>query len=343
MNKQFSSDLKLKAVKYYKKINNYVSACKIFECSERSLKRWVEKYDKNKNVDRKPREEGSYKININHVKFIKDTLKKDNTITISQLHTLVKDKFKKLDVSRRYLHDIIRAIILHIKEQPLNIFQKLTEVKKEMKKAELKKFYKEVEKYKLDDIISIDETSISTSLSVNYCCNDLGKRCIIKTDDNAVFKKYSLVAISNKKCLGYKLYENGAVNADRFNDFLKEILKDTKNKLIILNNGQIHKKENVKNTISKSGNKLLYTCPYHPRLNCIEQWFNQAKHYIKQDKPKNFNSLKESLKNSIDKIKKNNYENYFIYAYDKKSYKDNKKNSKKSSKHRKPKIYKVGI
>ena len=25
MNKQFSSDLKLKAVKYYKKINNYVS------------------------------------------------------------------------------------------------------------------------------------------------------------------------------------------------------------------------------------------------------------------------------------------------------------------------------
>jgi transposase-like protein len=38
MNKQFSSDLKLKAVKYYKKINNYVSVCKIFECSERILK-----------------------------------------------------------------------------------------------------------------------------------------------------------------------------------------------------------------------------------------------------------------------------------------------------------------
>ena len=83
--------------------------------------------------------------------------------------------------------------------------------------------------------------------------------------------------------------------------------------------------------------------PYHPRLNTIENWFNQLKHYIKQDKPKNFNSLKESLKNSINKIKKENYKNYFIYAYNKKSYKDNKKNSKKSSKHRKPKIYKVGI
>lgn len=107
--------------------------------------------------------------------------------------------------------------------------------------------------------------------------------------------------------------------------------------------GQIHKKENVKNTISESGNKLLYTCPYHPRLNTIENWFNQLKHYIKQDKPKNFNELKESLKNSINKIKKEHYENYFIYAYNKKSYKDNKKNSKKSSKYRKTKIYKVGI
>jgi len=344
MNKQFSSDLKLKAVKYYKKINNYVSVCKIFECSERSLKRWVEKYDKNKNVDRKPREEGSYKINISHVKFIKDTLKKDNTITISQLHTLVKDKFKKLDVSRRYLHDIIRDNNITYKRATFEHFPKTYRGEERDEKAELKKFYKEVEKYKLDDIISIDETSISTSLSVNYCRNDLGKRCIIKTDDNTVFKKYSLVvAISNKKCLGYKLYENGAVNADRFNDFLKEILKDTKNKLIILDNGQIHKKENVKNTISESGNKLLYTCPYHPRLNTIENWFNQLKHYIKQDKPKNFNELKESLKNSINKIKKEHYENYFIYAYNKKSYMNNKKNSKKSSKHRKPKIYKVGI
>jgi len=65
--KQFLSDLKLKAVKYYKKINNYVQVCEIFECSPRSLKRWVDKYDKDKNVDRKDRQTGSYKLNKNHV------------------------------------------------------------------------------------------------------------------------------------------------------------------------------------------------------------------------------------------------------------------------------------
>ena len=66
-----------------------------------------------------------------------------------------------------------------------------------------------------------------------------------------------------------------------------EICDKVKNKLFILDNGQIHKKEETKKIIKDSGNFLLYTCPYHPRLNCIEQWFNQLKHYIKLDKPKN--------------------------------------------------------
>lgn len=136
----------------------------------------------------------------------------------------------------------------------------------------MKIFYDTIKKYKLKDIISIDETSISTSLSYNYCRNDLGKRCLIKTDNNNVFKKYSLiVAINNKKCIKYKLYEEGAVNGERFNKFLKKICGNVKNKLIILDNGQIHKKEETKNIIKNSGNNLVYTCPYSPRLNCIEQ------------------------------------------------------------------------
>ena len=52
-------------------------------------------------------------------------------------------------------------------------------------------------------------------------------------------------------------------------------------------------------------NFLLYTCPYHPRLNAIEQFFSQMKHYLKLYKSKNFEELKLNLKNSIKNIKKN--------------------------------------
>jgi len=68
------------------------------------------------------------------------------------------------------------------------------------------------------------------------------------------------------------------------------------------------------------------------------------KHYLKLYKSKNFEELKLNLTKSIKNIKKENYENYFTYAYNKNSYNKNsykkKKNSKKSSKHRILKIYK---
>jgi len=63
------------------------------------------------------------------------------------------------------------------------------------------------------------------------------------------------------------------------------------------------------------------------------------KHYIKLDKPNTFIELEKSVKTSINKIKEENYKNYFIYAYNKDYYK-NKLNNKKYTKRRTLKIYK---
>ena len=338
--KQSSTDLKLKAVKYYKQVNNYTKVCNIFECSERSLKRWVERYNQNENVDRKNRKQGSYKVKKEHIKFIKDTLKKNNIIHMKQLHQLIINKYPTLKISRQYLSDIIRDNNITRKRATFAHFPKTYRGQIRNENQELKDFFKVIKKYKLDDIISIDESSVSTSLSINYCRNSLGKRCIIKSDNNFVFQKFSLlVAIDNKKCISYKLYDKGSVNGERFNEFLKDVCKNVKNKLIILDNGKIHKTEETKNIIKNSGNFLLYTCPYHPRLNSIEQWFNQVKHYMKIYKSNDFPELNSNLKKSINNINKDNYKNYFIYAYNKDLYKTLKR-KKLSTKHRTLKIYK---
>ena len=63
------------------------------------------------------------------------------------------------------------------------------------------------------------------------------------------------------------------------------------------------------------------------------------KHYIKLDKPNTCTSLDESIKTSIDKIKEENYENYFIYAYNKNYYK-NKQIDKKYIRRITLKVYK---
>ena len=200
MTKQFTPDLKLKAVNYYHKINNYVKVCEVFECSERSLKRWVERHNKSKNMNRKTRKLGSYKLEKQHIQFIKDTLRKHNDIQMNFLHELMKHKFPKLNISRQYLSDIIRDNNITRKRATFKHFPKTYRGNIRNEQKELKDFFDVINKFKLEDIISI-----------------VGDRCIKKTTNNEVFKKYSLVvAINNKKCIAHELYQNGAVNAERF-------------------------------------------------------------------------------------------------------------------------------
>ena len=58
---------------------------------------------------------------------------------------------------------------------------------------ELKTFYNKVSKYSLDKIISLDETSIQPSMIMEFSKCTLGKRCVVKTDDNYVFRKFTLL------------------------------------------------------------------------------------------------------------------------------------------------------
>ena len=109
---------------------------------------------------------------------------------------------------------------------------------------------------------------------------------------------------------------------ERFVNFLEaNIFSKYKNHLIILDNAGSHNNEHVKQAIINSGNKYLFTIPYTPKTNCIENWFSQIKYYLKLNKKVlKYNELKNEIKNAIKKVKKENYSNYFRNAYDKNSY-----------------------
>jgi transposase len=217
MTKQFTSDLKLKAVHYYHKINNYVKVCEIFECSERSLKRWVERYDKNKNVDRKTRKLGSYKLEQQHIHFIKDTLRKHSDIQMNFLQELLKRKFPKLDISRQYLSDIIRDNNITRKRATFKHFPKTYRGNIRNEKEELKEFFDVINQFKLEDIISIDETAIYVNMVREHGRNDKGRRAYYNTGLYP-YKKYNcLCAIKYGKVVGVKIYEEtGGINKEKF-------------------------------------------------------------------------------------------------------------------------------
>ena len=335
-----SDDFKLTAVKYYIENNvAYENVCDIFHCSERSLKRWVDRYNTTGSIQRKDRKQGSYKVTNEQINFIREELKKKPDILIKDLHTKLMIKFPNIILNRQYIHELIRDNNITRKRATHYHFPATLRGEARDKKKELEKFFNEIKKFNINDIISIDETSIRPGMMFNYCRSDLGKRCILRTNSNEIFKKYSLiVAINNKKCIAYMIYDEGSVNADRFEVFLKAITQKYSNKLFILDNAQIHKRQGIKKIISDTNNNVLYTLPYSPRLNPIEHFFSQMKHYMKIERAMNLEQLKISVKNAIDKVKKEHYNNYFLYAYDRT--KMNKPLKSISTKYRDPKIYK---
>lgn len=110
----------------------------------------------------------------------------------------------------------------------------------------------------------------------------LTDRCVKKTDDNIVFRKFTLLlAVNTKGVVGWKLYKECGANTERLEEFLKEhITTKTKGKLIIMDNAGAHKNDTIRNLINSSGNKILYSIPYTPRSNAIENVFSEMKHHL---------------------------------------------------------------
>ena len=336
--KHKSEDYKLSVAKYYLRANKtQEEVCSIFECSPRSLKRWIERYNKEGSIKRHCRKSISYKITKEQVKYILDELRKNKTITLEDLHIKAKEKFKDFNITQRHVSNIIKdnhisLKLTHIRHEPVKRFGKDIDINKN-----IKEFYKEVKKYKIEDIICIDESSINALQNRYHCYNDVGKRCVIKTQSQEVFKKYTgIFAISSNGVEGWELYEKGGINVDRLYNFLEQnITSKYKNKLIILDNASSHRHEKIKELVNKHNN-LLYSVPYQHFSNGIELYFSLLKSKLRKLEGLKYNELKKNIKKVIREIPKDNYKNILKGAYERQDY-----YIKKTSKTKKYKNYKT--
>ena len=313
-----SNDYKLTAVQYYLlEDKSQLETCRIFKCSSRSLMRWVERYKKEGNVNIHYRKPVAYKVKKEYVKFLLDEIKKNKTITLYELTEKLKEKYKEVDLTTTQIFRVINdnnitLKLTRIRHEPTKRFGKDIDIN-----SKIKEFYEEVKKYKIEDIICIDETSIKSLQKRNHCYSNKGKRCVIKTQSQEVFKKYTgIFAISVNGAIHWDLYEKGGINTDRLIEFLEHnITSKLRNKLIILDNASSHRNERIKSLVNKHNN-ILYAVPYQHFTNSIENYFSMLKSRLQKLEGLKYENLKENIKKVISEIPKEKYENIFKGAYE---------------------------
>ena len=314
--KHKSEDYKKSAVEYYLVGDkSQLEVCEIFKCSVRSLMRWVEKYEKEGEIKRQSRKPVAYKVCKEHVKFLLDEITKNKTITMSELMLKLKEKFN-VSLSRFHINRIINdnnitLKITRIRHEPVKRFGKDIDINKK-----LDEFYEEIKQYKLEDIICINETSIGSLQKRKHCYNKLGKRCIIKTSSQEVFKKYTgIFSISTEGVLGWDLYDKGGIDSNRLYDFLQEhITTKFKNKLIILDNASSHRNAKIKELVNKHNN-LLYSVPYQHFTNSIENFFSMLKSRLQKLEGLKYEELKKNIEKVLREIPKDKYKNIIRGTY----------------------------
>jgi transposase len=313
-----SNDYKITAVNYYLvEDKTQEEICKIFKCNPRSLMRWVERYKKDGNVDIHYRKPIAYKVKKEYVEFLLQELKNNKTITLQELLQKLKDKYKGVDLTTTQIFRVIKdnnitLKITRIRHEPVKRFGKDIDIN-----ANIKKFYEEIKKHKIEDIICIDETSIKSLQKRNHCYSSKGKRCVIKTQSQEVFKKYTgIFAISVNGVEGWDLYEKSGINTDRLIEFLEKFITGKyKNKLIILDNASSHRNQRIKDLVNKHNN-ILYAVPYQHFTNSIENYFSMLKSRLQKLDGLTHIKLKENITKVISEIPKEKYKNIFKGAYE---------------------------
>ena len=144
----------------------------------------------------------------------------------------------------------------------------------------------------IDNLLSLDESSIDSHIRHNYGWSKKGKKKIIIIENKKM--RYTLISIISCHKVIHRKIIKGSANAKIFTEFIKESLKKIpKNKTfhIILDNARIHHAKIFKDYIKQISNiKTIYNVPYSPESNPIEAVFNEIKNYLKN---KNINKVSE--------------------------------------------------
>ena len=313
--KQHSEDYKINAVKYYIKNKDLRKTCKIFNCKYQSLSRWVKIYNKNKTLKRKTRNNHNLKITPEIEKFLKEYVRKYPTTTLWEYSKLVNEKFN-VSLSDKSIYNILHKNKISRKRVRSKYYP---EKREGQEKQDLEDFYKKLEKYDYTKTICLDETSIPLNMTLSYGRSRKGTRVIKKTNKYP-YKRFNLLCgISANKVIGWNLYpeRKGGVKTNDILEFYDEYIKNKyKNHLIIMDNAVIHKSKTIRETIENSKNELLYSVPYHPETNSIEEFFSQLKHYIKKESPNTYDDIYKTINNIIEsKITKKHLTNYLKHSY----------------------------
>ena len=220
------------------------------------------------------------KIKKINYKIIKEYIKKFPFSTVEEIKVFIYSNFN-IRVSNNTITKLFKILNLTRKKVKFHIIKDLEYLKKLEKERLI--FIDKIKHLYFNKIIFIDESGFNVS-STDKGLSVKGEK-INMPKKNLKSKNISLLmAITKDEILNYDIYES-AINKESFYNFIKKIINNLKEDdyTFVFDNVAFHKNKDVLDLITDSNNNYLFTPPYSPNLNPIENTFGIIKNIYKKE------------------------------------------------------------
>ena len=167
----------------------------------------------------------------------------------------------------------------------------------------------------IDNVVSIDEVPFYEEMFPTYGWSKCGEKCIHRKNGMRSKHHSVLCAVSSSGQFEYKIVESG--NGDTFKAFIAEIVipkfKDKSH--FLMDNARIHHCKKTVEFIKENDITPIYTVPYTPELNPIENCFSVIKKSVRYDRPKIYDELKDAISTSIPLLTQDKCMNMFRKSF----------------------------
>ena len=294
--------LKLNNINGYKRINIIMNITN-FKFHINSLYNWI------KNIQIKKRSFHNFKITNDIENFIIDKLTHNQFITTKQIKFLIKQKFNVI-LSKTSIYSIYKKNKFSFKKCKI-ISNPYSD---DIQNKQILDVKNKLNSFNINNIISIDEMSITLNNKPYYGWSKCNERCVYFNKNRIVDnKRYSLlVASSNHKIINYSIVK-GSFNTIKFTNFIKKI--HNKNFIYFMDNAIIHKSKLFNQYVNQNNLNIIYNAPYHSEFNPIEYIFSLLRNKILSNDNNSFDNIIKIINNFKLNISSDIIKNMFNHSF----------------------------
>ena len=241
----------------------------IYGCSPSTLSRWVKKHA----IGDVPRTKTPKKASLEKLESEISRFVAENPYKrlVDIMHHLRKSG---TNVSRSTIHRALRRAEFTRKRAAAKYCPKYPT------KDEAKEYLSKLKSER--EVISIDESSVYLESRPLYGYSKKGTRLSKQMRRPIRGNRVTLIlAISNKRGVVHHEIVKGSANASIFSEFVKKIQAE-ENAFVLLDNVRFHHSKCVKDAASERKLSLVYTPPYQPDFNPVENAFSVIKSHTRR-------------------------------------------------------------